>query len=238
MSRDNTQHAVLPQLRFPEFKDTPAWIQKNLDEFGPFIRGLTYSASNVADEGLLVIRSSNIQTGKLVLDSDLVFVDKDCSPDLLLRKGDIAICMSNGSKPLVGKSAEFTGNFDEPLTIGAFCSAFRPSNEFAKYLLQTQRYRRFVADIIGGGNINNLKNSDLETLSFWVPRENSEQEKIADCLGSLDNLIVAEGQKLEALRDHKKGLMQQLFPREGETQPRLRFPEFRDMPRWIEESKK
>lgn len=60
----------------------------------------------------------------------------------------------------------------------------------------------------------------------------SEQQKIADCLGSLDDLIVAEGRKLAALRDHKQGLMQQLFPREDETQPRLRFPDFRDAPPW------
>jgi type I restriction enzyme S subunit len=60
----------------------------------------------------------------------------------------------------------------------------------------------------------------------------AEQQKIADCLSSLDDLIAAEGRKLEALRAHKKGLMQQLFPREGETVPRLRFPEFRDAGPW------
>ena len=51
-------------------------------------------------------------------------------------------------------------------------------------------------------------------------------EKIADCLGSLDDLIAAEGRKLEALRQHKQGLMQQLFPQEGEIEPTLRFLEF------------
>jgi type I restriction enzyme S subunit len=60
----------------------------------------------------------------------------------------------------------------------------------------------------------------------------AEQQRIADCLSSLDNLIAAGGRKLAALRDHKRGLMQQLFPREGETVPRLRFPEFRDKGEW------
>ena len=55
---------------------------------------------------------------------------------------------------------------------------------------------------------------------------------IADCLGSLDDLIAAEGRKLEALRQHKQGLMQQLFPQPGETVPRLRFPEFRNAADW------
>ncbi len=55
-----------------------------------------------------------------------------------------------------------------------------------------------------------------------------EQQKVADCLSSLDELIAAETQALAALKTHKKGLMQQLFPREGETVPRLRFSEFRE----------
>jgi type I restriction enzyme S subunit len=59
-----------------------------------------------------------------------------------------------------------------------------------------------------------------------------EQQKIAECLTSLDDLISAHGRKLDALNAHKKGLMQQLFPREGETRPRLRFPEFQDAPEW------
>lgn len=57
-------------------------------------------------------------------------------------------------------------------------------------------------------------------------------KKIADCLSSLDALIAAQSDKLDALKTHKKGLMQQLFPREGEIVPRLRFPEFRGAGRW------
>jgi type I restriction enzyme S subunit len=60
----------------------------------------------------------------------------------------------------------------------------------------------------------------------------AEQQKIAECLSSIDELIAAEGRKLDALKTHKKGLMQQLFPAEGETIPRLRIPEFRDASEW------
>jgi len=63
-----------------------------------------------------------------------------------------------------------------------------------------------------------------------------EQQKIADCLSSLDALIAAQVDKIEALKPHKKGLMQQLFPREGETVPRLRFPEFRNAGEWEEKT--
>jgi type I restriction enzyme, S subunit len=66
--------------------------------------------------------------------------------------------------------------------------------------------------------------------------ENSlaEQKKIANCLGSLDELIAAQGHKVNVLKTHKKGLMQQLFPREGRTQPRLRFPEYKGIGEWEE----
>ncbi len=73
--------------------------------------------------------------------------------------------------------------------------------------------------------------SFLASSSFEIPLSN-EQKKIADCLGSLDDLIAAVSRKLETLRQHKQGLMQQLFPQPGETLPKLRFPEFRNTENW------
>jgi type I restriction enzyme S subunit len=67
---------------------------------------------------------------------------------------------------------------------------------------------------------------------YIVLANKNEQQKIADCLTSLDELIASQTQKLDALNAHKKGLMEQLFPAEGETLPELRFPEFRDKGEW------
>jgi type I restriction enzyme, S subunit len=64
----------------------------------------------------------------------------------------------------------------------------------------------------------------------------AEQKKIAECLSSVDELVAAQARKVGALKTHKKGLMQQLFPREGETQPRLRFPEFQNAAEWVSDS--
>ena len=72
----------------------------------------------------------------------------------------------------------------------------------------------------------------LKSIPVPVPPSAIEQQKIADCLNSLDELIAAQARKVDALKIHKKGLMQQLFPIEGEIQPRLRFPEFRDAEEW------
>ena len=226
----NEQKKLVPKLRFPTFGQS--WERTPLGELGKFFRGLTYGAHDVGSSGLLVLRSSNIQGGKLILDSDLVFVTKQCPPELCLKRGDIAICMSNGSKALVGKSGEFDKDYPGELTVGAFCSIFRPTTTFAKIAFSTPRYDSFVATGIAGGNINNLKNSDLESFEFHVPPSSSEQQKIADCLSSLDELIAAQDRKVATLKTHKKGLMQQLFPREGETQPRLRFPEFQKGVGW------
>jgi len=83
------------------------------------------------------------------------------------------------------------------------------------------------------GGVPSLSKTIIEKIQTAVP-DIVEQQKIADCLSSLDELIAAQVRKVEALKTHKKGLMQQLFPIEGETQPRLRFPEFRDGADWFE----
>ena len=77
-----------------------------------------------------------------------------------------------------------------------------------------------------------LSVENLEKIPLSISPEEGEQQKIADCLSSLDDLITAQTQKLAALKTHKKGLMQQLFTAEGETVPKLRFPEFRDEKPW------
>lgn len=205
-----------PRLRFPEFCGEPEWKEDLLGSLGKFTRGLTYSSTDVAPSGMLVLRSSNIQEGDLILDEDLVFVNKACPEALRIRKGDVVICMSNGSKALVGKNAEYMGDYDKEITVGAFCSFFRPDLPFAKLVFQTEAYCRYIADLVSGGNINNLNNSALEEFRIWLPRTPPEQQKIAACFISLDELIAAQKKQLEALNTHKSGLLQQLFPRPSE----------------------
>jgi type I restriction enzyme S subunit len=83
-----------------------------------------------------------------------------------------------------------------------------------------------------GSKVYGISPRRLADVNVCFPAEEAEQRKIAASLTSLDELLAAEGRKLEALRAHKKGLMQQLFPREGESRPRLRFPEFHDAGEW------
>jgi type I restriction enzyme S subunit len=84
-----------------------------------------------------------------------------------------------------------------------------------------------------GGIIKTITKEVLSDFKIKIPKL-PEQQKIATCLSSLDEVIAAHSQKLEVLKEHKKGLMQNLFPQEGETVPNYRFPEFAEDGEWVE----
>lgn len=114
-----------------------------------------------------------------------------------------------------------------------------PDVRFLNYQFSDNLHGRWIRNFIQVGarahGSLSINDSDLMALPIPVPAGTTsvaEQQKIADCLSSLDELIAAQGLKVDALKTHKKGLMQQLFPREGETQPRLRFPEFQTAGAW------
>lgn len=189
----------------------PKWARISLGDMGFFYRGHSYSAQNVKDHGLLVLRSSNIQQQKLVIDQDLQFVDKDCNEQIVLRKHDIAICMANGSKNLVGKAGEYLGDCAGKVTVGAFCSIYRSNIGLSKYLFQTVQYKKYLHILLAGTNISNFKNSDLSNLEFSFPTSPNEQDKITAFLMSIDNLIESKKQQVHQAEEWKRGLMQRLF---------------------------
>jgi type I restriction enzyme S subunit len=205
---------TLPQLRFPEFKNAGEWEKTRLGRLGELVSGLTYSPDDVRESGLLVLRSSNVQNGEIALD-DCVYVDPSIKGANLSQPYDILICVRNGSKALIGKSALILDGM--PLcTHGAFMTVFRAKTpSFVFQLFQTDRYQKQVAGDLGA-TINSINGSQLLKYEFFVPSF-PEQQRIASCLSSLDALITAETQKLEALKSHKKGLMQQLFPSPEES---------------------
>ena len=200
---------LLIKLRFDFTED---WKEIVLKEIGTFYRGHSYNSSNVVDDGLLVLRSNNIQNNNLDFsDSNLQFVNKDCKKELALQKNDIVICMSNGTRSLVGKSAQYLGNYNNKLTVGAFCSIFRTDNELAKYLFQTELYKKNLYLILSGTNINNLKNSDLEKFKFKMPTNENEIKKIHNLFSSFDVKIESNRFQLNELIKFKNGLLQQMF---------------------------
>lgn len=200
----------VPQLRFPEFRGSGDWEEIPLSQLGELIPGLTYTPEDVREEGLLVLRSSNVQEGRISLD-DNVFVRPDIKGANISKEDDILICVRNGSKQLIGKNALIPRNIPH-CTHGAFMTVFRSKNPaFVFHLFQTSAYDKQVASDLGA-TINSINGRQLKKYTFHVPKNGDEQSRIADCLSSLDELITAQSQKIESLKAHKNGLMQRLFP--------------------------
>lgn len=198
-----------PTLRFPEFQNAGEWKITQLSKLGKTISGLTYTPKDIRDSGLLVLRSSNIKDGRIVL-YNCVYVTENIKAVNLSKPNDILICVRNGSEALIGKNALIPYNM--PLcTHGAFMTVFRAENpRFIFQLFQTDAYQKQVNANLGA-RINSINNSQLNKYQFAVPTL-EEQKKLADFLSSVDELISAETDKLDQLKVHKKGLMQQLFP--------------------------
>ena len=201
----------VPKYRFKDFKKDDHWEIKELNELGDLINGLTYSPTDVRKDGLLVLRSSNIQNGMIDL-KDCVYVRTDIKGANLSKPNDILVCVRNGSKALIGKNAIISKNV--PIaTHGAFMTVFRTKiPEFVFQLFQTDLYNNQVMAGLGA-TINSINGKDFLKYKFPIPKNPKEQQKIASCLSSLDEIIAAQSEIIEQLKQHKKGLMQRLLPK-------------------------
>ena len=129
--------------------------------------------------------------------------------------------------------------FDGEVALSPLYGVFTPANPHLGLMIEAyfespNRSKDFLSPLCQKGAKNTLQITNTTFLSgrLPLPTEPAEQQKIAECLSSVDELMAAQARKVDALKTHKKGLMQQLFPREGETQPHFRFPEFRGKVEW------
>jgi type I restriction enzyme S subunit len=129
--------------------------------------------------------------------------------------------------------------FDGEVALSPLYGVFTPHNPHVGLMIEAyfespNRSKDFLSPLCQKGAKNTLQITNTTFLSgrLPLPTQPLEQQKIAECLSSVDDLMAAQARKLDALKTHKKGLMQQLFPREGETQPSLRFPEFQNAGEW------
>lgn len=185
------------------------WEEVTLRQIGKCITGLTYSPDDVVEKGTLVLRSSNIQDGKLSF-IDNVYVSSRIKEEAVSRVGDILICVRNGSRNLIGKSAYITEKAAGQ-THGAFMTSFRGKNpEFVFQLFQTSMFYRQV-NMNLGATINSINTSDLYKFKFTIPKNAGEVSKIASTLAAADKEIELLEAKLAHLKQEKKSLMQQLL---------------------------
>ena len=233
MSEENNEKsALVPRLRFPGFRREDDWDEKKLGDVAVFFKGKGLPKSDITPNGkrpcihygelfteyLEVIESTKSRTdlteGTFVsAKNDVLMPTSDVTPSGLAK----ASCLKLEGVILGGDILVI--RTDEQEICGEFLAR------------QIRHLERKVLQLVSGSTVFHLYATSIDKLALSVPGM-LEQQKIADCLSSLDELITAETQKLDALKTHKKGLMQQLFPRAGETVPRLRFPEFREAGEW------
>lgn len=199
-----------PRLRFPEFRGDKEWATQQLGEACELYQPETIPSSSFMADGSHLVYGAGGIIGRLDRFNHL-------HAEVII--GCRGIC---GNASLTQPKSWITGNAMVILPAG---------DQLLKEFLFHSLDAADLSPVISGSAQPQITRQGLKRFPVSVPAR-AEQQKIADCLTSLDELIAAQGRKVEALKAHKRGLMQQLFPREGETRPRLRFPEFRDAPEW------
>jgi len=205
-----TQMPLVPKLRFPEFRDVGPWKAKRLGEVAECYQPKTISIAQTSKKGPFSVYGANGIIG---------YFDRynHKSPQVVI--GCRGQC---GNVILTQPNSWITGN---SMVLN----------------IDTHKYieKRFLFDLMNSYDLSYLiTGGAIPQITGEIKRHKitfpslPEQRKIADCLTALDDLIRAEEESIAALNDHKRGLMQNLFPAPGETIPNLRFPEFRNEGDW------
>ena len=229
--RRKTKNSAVPLLRFPEFGEAGVWNTRTLSEVCRVTQGGTPDTTVDSFWGGSVQWITPAEMGK----GESPYVNRtlrtiteqgltNCSSELLPENSVIISTRAPIGHLAINKS---------PMAMNQGCRGLIPLPQTDNYFVYCYLLasKSALNDLGSGNTFKELSGRLLKSFPFTVPIY-AEQQKIADCLSSLDELIAAQARKVHALKTHKKGLMQQLFPREGETQPRLRFPEFRGVREW------
>lgn len=233
---EKANSAAVPRLRFPEFRKSGPWDLRKLSDllqerkqrnrelkFGPSDVLSVSGEHGCVNQIELLGRSYagvSVKDYHLVETGDLVYTK---SP---LKRNPYGIIKENKGKPGIVSTLYAVYHATE-LGHPAYLD---------HYFSRDYNLNSYLQPIVRKGAKNDMKVNNSAVLSGEVlAPKTPEQQKIADCLTSLDEVIAGLGRKVEALKTCKRGLIQQLFPRKGETIPRLRFPEFRDAAEWKRE---
>lgn len=230
MEKGNEIKTVVPALRFPEFQGMNGWEEKKLEEIGNFIGGGTPNTAiqEYWDGGIPWYTPTEIKNGDLK-SSNRTITEKGLknSSAKLLPQGAILITTRATIGDVAISKKECTTNQGfQSLVVND-----SESNLFWFYWII--RHKEELIKRASGSTFKEISKNEIINITSYSPKK-QEQQKIADCLSSLDDLIEATAQKVDALKEHKKGLMQRLFPAEGKNVPDLRFPEFQGAKEWKE----
>ncbi|MEO5712626.1 MAG: restriction endonuclease subunit S [Luteolibacter sp.] len=220
--------ALVPKLRFPGFQNVEEWEIAAIGQLADYENGKAYEQDIVENGKYVVVNSRFISTDGAVR-------KYTNAEHLIAKAGEVLMVLSDLPKGRALAKCYFVES-DHYYAVNQRVCRLKPSRIDGKFLFYTlNRHPRLLA-YDDGLNQTHLSKGGVTECPLCVPPKKPEQQKIAECLTTLDEVIAGQSQKLDALKTHKKGLMQQLFPREGETLPRLRFPEFQAAPEWESDS--
>ncbi|MBL4941888.1 MAG: restriction endonuclease subunit S [Colwellia sp.] len=222
-----------PQLRFPEFRDDVEWNLSTIAEISSVSSGGTpsrakteYWNGNIPWVSTTLIDFNTIHSANEYITG----TGLNNSSTKIFPKNTILMAMYGQ-----GKTRGKVAVLGIEAAINQACAAItlkKGMNTNFVFQNLAARYDE-LRKISNQGGQENLSGTLIKAIPFVYPDiKTKEQQKIANCLASLDELISAQSQKIKALKTHKKGLMQQLFPSGGETVPKLRFPEFINVEKW------
>lgn len=185
---------------------------KKLSEVAEYFNGLTYSPKNVSSEGIIVLRSSNVQNDELDF-SDIVRVNLVVKDKIIVQDGDILMCSRNGSKRLVGKTATIK-NLTEKMTFGTFMMVVRGKyNPYISWFFKSTYFRKQIS---GGENtmINQITRYMLDDVTLYFPSpkvQNEIIEKLSALSTETKKLEAIYKQKLADLEELKKSILKKAF---------------------------
>ena len=225
-AKEGARPAMVPKLRFPEFWETEGWAL----EAGDSLFGQINDRNPEPGLPVLAITQEHGAIPRRMIDYHVSVTEKSLESYKVVRVGDFIISLRS-----------FQGGVEYSNYHGICSPAYvilrrrgEGSDEYFRHYLKTDRFIRILTKNLEGLRDGKMISyAQFSELKLPIPKP-AEQQKIAECLGSADEIIAAQARKVDALKTHKKGLLQQLFPREGETQPRLRFPEFQNAGEWVE----
>lgn len=232
-TKEEAKPALVPKLRFPGFRKLKGWSQTTLNVIADPVTeravqgGEDHILSLSAEHGIVLqseffgkkVAGENSERYLKIVRNDFVYNDRTTKASTF---------------GTIKRLSKHSGGIVSPIYK---CFRFQADENpvFWEQYFQSGNHDAALRGLVNEGaraGRFNISISQFLTTAAFRPTE-AEQQKIAECLSSVDELMAAQARKVEALKTHKKGLMQQLFPREGETQPRLRFPEFQNAGAWV-----
>lgn len=221
--------ALVPRLRFPEFREAGAWEVNELSKYLTESR-IEGSAGDVARKITVKLWGNGVfAKNESIKGSENTRYYKRSAGQFIYSKLDFL-------NQAFGVIPEELDGYESTVDLPCFDIANGVDSIFLlEYVKREDFYRKNGEIADGGRKAKRIQTEVFLSFPIALPPQEAEQRRIADCLSSLDELITAESQKLDALKTHQQGLMQQLFPRDGESVPLLRFPEFAQAEAWSDE---